>query len=156
MWWTLCAHSSYWCTQYIFSIHKFVLQMFDAHALPAAAAHFCEKWVPKLQTFKPTPIQTAFSAHNMFQWWETRSLLSQSCAKKAPWQRYKRWQRDSRWSESKIAHIICVDVPRHVPVRDELPVNVASDFAVPPAAVDVNYADHVPLREREEMQMLNI
>lgn len=41
-------------------------------------------------------------------------------------------------------------MPRHVSVRDELPVNVASDFAVPPAAVDVNYADHVPLRERRD------
>lgn len=41
--------------------------MFDVHALPGAAAHFCEKWVPKLKTFKPTPIQTAFSPHNMFQ-----------------------------------------------------------------------------------------
>lgn len=41
-------------------------------------------------------------------------------------------------------------MPRHVPVRDELSVNVASDFTVPPAAVDVNYGDHVPLRERRD------
>lgn len=47
------------------------------------------------------------------------------------------------------AYIICVDMPCHVPVRNQLPVNIASDFTVPPAAIDVNYADHVPLMVRK-------
>lgn len=38
-------------------------------------------------------------------------------------------------------------MPRHVAVRHQLPVDVAPDLAVPPAAVDVNDADHVPLGE---------
>lgn len=46
----------------------------------------------------------------------------------------------------KQTHIVCVDVPSHVSIRNQLPVDVASDFTVSPAAVDVNYADHVPLR----------
>lgn len=53
----------------------------------------------------------------------------------------------------KSAHIVRVDVPRHVSVRNELSVNVASDFTVPPAAVDVNYADHVPLRAKKGVRM---
>lgn len=52
--------------------------------------------------------------------------------------------------ESGSAYVIGVDVPRHVSVRDQLPVDVASDLAVPPAAVDVNDADHVPLSERRD------
>lgn len=49
-------------------------------------------------------------------------------------------------------HIIRINVPRHVSIRNELSVHVASDFTVPPAAVDVNYADHVPLRMRSEIK----
>lgn len=60
----------------------------------------------------------------------------------------KRWQQ--RWNKQVTAHVVCVDVPRHVTVRHELSVHVASDLAVPPATVDVNYADHVPLRKRKE------
>lgn len=52
--------------------------------------------------------------------------------------------------ESGSAYVVGVDVPRHVAVRDQLPVDVASDLAVPPAAVDVNDADHVPLSERRD------
>lgn len=59
-----------------------------------------------------------------------------------------RWQQ--RWNKQVTAHVVCVDVPRHVTVRHELSVHVASDLAVPPATVDVNYADHVPLRKRKE------
>lgn len=55
-----------------------------------------------------------------------------------------------RWSKKKSAYIICVDMPCHVSIRNKLSVNVASDFAVPPAAVDVNYTDHVPLSGRRE------
>lgn len=60
----------------------------------------------------------------------------------------KRWQQ--RWNKQVTAHVVCVDVPRHVTVRHELSVHVASDLAVPPATVDVNYADHVPLQKRKE------
>lgn len=51
-----------------------------------------------------------------------------------------------RRRKEKSAYIICVDVPCHVSIRNKLSVDVASDFAVPPAAVYVNYTDHVPLR----------
>lgn len=53
-------------------------------------------------------------------------------------------------SKRERAYIICVDVPCHVSIGNKLSVNVASDFTVPPAAVDVNYTDHVPLRVRRE------
>lgn len=46
------------------------------------------------------------------------------------------------------AYIIRVDVPRHVSVRNKLSINIASDFAVPPTAVDVNDTDHVPLQRK--------
>ena len=55
--------------------------------------------------------------------------------------------------ERKAAYITGVDVPRHVAVGDQLPVDVATDLAVPPAVVDVDRADHVPLRRREEEKM---
>lgn len=47
------------------------------------------------------------------------------------------------------AHVVCVDVPRHVTIRHELSIHVASDLAVSPATVDVNNADHVPLKKKE-------
>lgn len=40
-------------------------------------------------------------------------------------------------------------MPGHVSIRNQLAVDVAADFAVPPAAVDVNDADHVPLRVKQ-------
>ncbi len=52
--------------------------------------------------------------------------------------------------KKRSSYIIRVDVPCHVSIRNKLSVNVASDFTVPPAAVDVNYTDHVPLRARRE------
>lgn len=58
----------------------------------------------------------------------------------------------ARRGKKKSAYIICVDVPCHVSVRNKLSVNVASDFTVPPAAVDVNYTDHVPLRAGRESE----
>lgn len=61
-----------------------------------------------------------------------------------------RGKKTERGSKKKSAYIICVDVPCHVSIRHKLSVNVASDFTVPPAAVDVNYTDHVPLRVRRE------
>lgn len=58
---------------------------------------------------------------------------------------------DSQTGEEKgSAYVVGVDVPRHVSVRHQLPADVAPDLAVPPAAVDVNYADHVPLSERRD------
>lgn len=72
--------------------------------------------------------------------------LSQPGANKEPQNLWKKVRR----SKKKRAYIICVDVPCHVSIRNELSANVASDFTVPPAAVDVNYTDHVPLRERRK------
>lgn len=42
-------------------------------------------------------------------------------------------------------YIVGVDVPGHIAVGDQLTVDVATDFRVPPAVVDVDDADHVPL-----------
>lgn len=61
-----------------------------------------------------------------------------------------------RWCKKKSAYIICVDVPRHVSIRHKLSVNIASDFAVPPAAVDVHYTDHVPLSVRTESYLKDL
>lgn len=61
-----------------------------------------------------------------------------------------------RWCKKKSAYIICVDVPCHVSIRNKLSVNIASDFAVPPAAVDVNYTDHVPLSVRRESDLKDL
>lgn len=66
------------------------------------------------------------------------------CSVKEHTNQEKRWQQ--RWNKQVTAHVVCVDVPRHITVRHELSIHVASDLAVPPATVDVNYADHVPLR----------
>lgn len=55
-----------------------------------------------------------------------------------------------RWNRQVKAHVVCVDVPRHVTIRHELSIHVASDLAVSPATVDVNNADHVPLKKRKE------
>lgn len=54
-----------------------------------------------------------------------------------------------RWNKQVKAHIVCVDVPCHVTVRHKLSIHVASDLAVSPATVDVNDADHVPLKRKE-------
>ena len=43
-------------------------------------------------------------------------------------------------------HIVSVDMPGHVAVGNELAVDVAADLTVPPAVVDVDNADHVPLQ----------
>lgn len=45
-------------------------------------------------------------------------------------------------------YIIGVDVPCHVAVGNQLAVDIATDFAIPPTVVDVDYADHIPLQER--------
>lgn len=50
-------------------------------------------------------------------------------------------------------YIISVDVPSHIAVWDQLPVDVAADFTVPPAVVNVYDADHVPLQETEEKRI---
>lgn len=44
-------------------------------------------------------------------------------------------------------YIIGVDVPGHVAIGDQLTVDIASDFRVPPAVVDVDDANHVPLKD---------
>lgn len=55
-----------------------------------------------------------------------------------------------RWNKQVKAHVVRVDVPRHVTVRHKLSIHVASDLAVSPATVDVNDADHVPLKRKIE------
>lgn len=90
-----------------------------------------------------------FSSHNFppceTSMWQPQSVLCQYTSR--PGGKEKKTVRSR---EKKSAYIVCVDVPRHVSIRNKLSVNVASDFTVPPAAVDVNYADHVPLRVRRE------
>ena len=44
------------------------------------------------------------------------------------------------------SYIVRVDVPGHVAIGNQLSVDIATDLAVPPAVVDVDNADHVPLR----------
>lgn len=41
-------------------------------------------------------------------------------------------------------------MPGHVAIGDQLTVDVASDLRVPPAIVDVNNADHVPLKVQRQ------
>lgn len=48
---------------------------------------------------------------------------------------------------SRCSYIVGVDVPGHVAVGHQLTVDVAADLRVPPAVVDVDDADHVPLKE---------
>lgn len=55
-----------------------------------------------------------------------------------------------RWNRQVKAHVVCVDVPCHVTIWHELSIHVASDLAVSPATVDVNNADHVPLKKSKE------
>lgn len=44
-----------------------------------------------------------------------------------------------------MSYIIGVDVPGHIAIGDQLTVDIATDLWVPPAVVDVDDADHVPL-----------
>lgn len=44
-----------------------------------------------------------------------------------------------------MSYIVRVDVPRHITVGDQLTVDITTDLGVPPAIVDVDDADHVPL-----------
>lgn len=48
-------------------------------------------------------------------------------------------------SRYRCPYIVGVDVPGHITIRDQLTVDVATDLGVPPAVVDVDDADHVPL-----------
>lgn len=43
-------------------------------------------------------------------------------------------------------YVIRVDMPGHVAIGDQLTIDVASDLGVPPAVVDMDDADHVPLK----------
>lgn len=76
--------------------------------------------------------------------WQARWV---QCQKNPIQNQDKRWQQ--RWNKQVKAHIVCVDVPRHVTVRHKLSIHVASDLAVSPATVDVNDADHVPLKRKK-------
>ena len=77
--------------------------------------------------------------------------LSHSCANKHQNEGGKEMTAVRRRKE-KSAYIIRVDVPCHVSIRNKLSVDVASDFTVPPAAVYVNYTDHVPLRGEKRVR----
>lgn len=53
--------------------------------------------------------------------------------------------------EGRCAYVVGVDVPRHVTIGYQLAVDIATDLGVPPAVVDVDYADHVPLKNTQSM-----
>lgn len=42
-------------------------------------------------------------------------------------------------------------MPSHVAVGDELSVDVAAYLTVPPAVIDVDDADHVPLEDKRQI-----
>lgn len=46
----------------------------------------------------------------------------------------------------KKTYIICVNMPRHITIGYELSINVTPNFTVPPSIVNVDNADHVPLK----------
>lgn len=50
---------------------------------------------------------------------------------------------------SRLSYIIGVDVPSHVAIGDQLTVHIATNLGVSPAVVDVDDADHVPLKHRQ-------
>ncbi len=45
------------------------------------------------------------------------------------------------------SYIIGVDVPGHIAIGDQLTVDIATDLRVSPTVVDVDDADHVPLKK---------
>lgn len=49
-------------------------------------------------------------------------------------------------SLSLCPYVIGVDMPGHIAIGDQLTVDIATDLRVPPAVVDVDDADHVPLK----------
>lgn len=52
-------------------------------------------------------------------------------------------------SSSELPYVIGVDVPGHVAIGDQLTVDIATDLRVSPAVVDMDDADHVPLKHRQ-------
>lgn len=50
---------------------------------------------------------------------------------------------------SQLPYIIGVDMPGHVAIGHQLTVHIATNLRVPPAIVDVDDADHVPLKHRQ-------
>lgn len=50
---------------------------------------------------------------------------------------------------TQCSYIIGVDVPGHIAIGDQLPVDIATDLGVSPAIVDVDDADHIPLKRTE-------
>lgn len=119
--------------------------MVAVRASPAtAAAHFT--WCRNHNTH----VCTCWHLFTLRRWKRprSRSQRAQNLERKGTKDTEGRQQQPT--GEIGSAYVVGVDVPRHVAVRDQLPVDVAPDLAVPPAAVDVNDADHVPLSERRE------
>lgn len=52
-------------------------------------------------------------------------------------------------SSSELPYVIGVDVPGHVAIGDQLTVDIATNLRVSPAVVDMDDADHVPLKHRQ-------
>lgn len=50
---------------------------------------------------------------------------------------------------TQLPYIIGVDVPGHVAIWNQLTVHIATNLRVSPAVVDVDDADHVPLKHRQ-------
>lgn len=61
---------------------------------------------------------------------------------------YRKNENGGKAARSTNTYIIGVDMPRHVAVGNQLTIDIATDFTIPPTVVDVDYADHVPLQER--------
>ncbi len=57
---------------------------------------------------------------------------------------------------AKWSYVVGVDVPSHVAVGDKLSIDVAANLTVPPAVVDVNDADHVPLKKEKGRHEIKI
>lgn len=135
----LCKHAVDAIFQSIhtdFSIHKSLSPMSDVPSSPQYESTAHRQVEININLFKWTTIEVfilTFSS-NTNHWY---SCLTCSCSNKQ--------HKGMRGCSEKITYIICVDVPCHVTIGNKLSVNIASDFAVPPAAVDVNYTDHVPL-----------
>lgn len=43
-------------------------------------------------------------------------------------------------------YIICVNMPSHITIGYQLPINITPNFTVPPSIINVDNADHVPLK----------
>lgn len=43
-------------------------------------------------------------------------------------------------------YIICVNMPSHITIGYQLSINITPNFTVPPSIVNMDNADHIPLK----------